>query len=146
MQICELWVTGSVYYQGIIYPGYTRQIKSYWLSNREIPPITFNSHPDPQYDYYNDGFGGNFDGSGWAGAPSYSLKNCRDVDPQQPCDCLNGGCIPKTTYNTPGKYASLTACQSACAKDSNCDGECVSAAEISALQQAADRIKSKLCG
>ncbi len=60
-------------------------------------------------------------------------------------DCLNGGCIPKTTYNTPGVFPSLAACQSGCAKNSNCTGECVSADELAALQQAAGTVRSRLC-
>jgi hypothetical protein len=68
-----------------------------------------------------------------------------DLDPNQKCDCLNGGCVPALTYNTPGKYANLAACESGCGKDSPCDGECVSAAEIAALQQAANALQSRLC-
>lgn len=60
-------------------------------------------------------------------------------------DCLNGGCIPQATHKTPGFYANLAACQSGCAKNSNCAGECVSAAELAALQQAANQLKSKIC-
>lgn len=29
-------------------------------------------------------------------------------------DCINGSCIPKTQYNTPGKYNSLADCQAVC--------------------------------
>jgi hypothetical protein len=67
------------------------------------------------------------------------------VDPEQPYDCLNGGCVPKTTYNTPGIFSTLAACLSGCAKNSNCTGECVSAEEIAALQQAANKLQSKIC-
>jgi hypothetical protein len=67
------------------------------------------------------------------------------VDPAQKFDCLNGGCIPKSTYNTPGVFANLAACQSGCAKNSNCTGECVSAEELAALQQAASNLRSRLC-
>jgi hypothetical protein len=63
----------------------------------------------------------------------------------QPCDCLNGGCVPKTTYNTPGIYVNLAACQSGCAKNSNCTGECVDPAEIAALKQAVNTLQSKIC-
>jgi hypothetical protein len=66
-------------------------------------------------------------------------------DPSTAYDCLNGGCIPKGAYNTPGKYATLQLCQASCNQGTNCDGECVSAAEISALQQTANLVKSKLC-
>ena len=66
--------------------------------------------------------------------------------PDEPYDCVNGGCVPKTTYGTPGKYATLAACQSGCAKDSNCTGECIDSAEIAALQQAANKLKTTYCG
>lgn len=33
------------------------------------------------------------------------------VDNNKPCDCLNGSCIPATTYGTPGAFATLAACQ-----------------------------------
>jgi hypothetical protein len=68
------------------------------------------------------------------------------LPPQTRCDCLNGVCIPKATYNTPGKYANLALCQAGCAKDSACNGECVSPEEIEALQQAAAKVRGKLCG
>jgi hypothetical protein len=99
--------------------------------------------------------------NGWAGHPyrdgdlityedfSGSCTNCETPDPPPPqgtsYDCVNGGCVPKTTYKTPGKYATLAACQSGCAKDSNCTGECVSIAEIAALQQAANNLQARLC-
>lgn len=68
------------------------------------------------------------------------------VDNNKPCDCLNGSCIPATTYGTPGAFATLAACQSGCAKNSNCTGECVDPAEIAALQQAANNLRGRLCG
>lgn len=71
--------------------------------------------------------------------------NNEGVNPAQQYDCINGGCIPKATHNTPGKYASLAACQSGCAKDSDCTGECVSVAELAALQQAANNLQTKFC-
>lgn len=67
------------------------------------------------------------------------------VDPAMPCDCINGGCVPKNTYNTPGVFATLDACQSRCAKNSNCTGECVDPAEIAAHQQAINNLKAKIC-
>jgi hypothetical protein len=62
-----------------------------------------------------------------------------------PHDCINGACLPQITYNTPGKFATLAACQSGCAKNSSCTGECVSASEIAALQQAAANLKARYC-
>jgi hypothetical protein len=79
-----------------------------------------------------------------------AMSNCPGCVPadngDKPCDCINGGCINASTYNTPGKYANLSACQSGCAKDSNCIGECVSQPELAALQQAANNLQSKICG
>lgn len=60
-------------------------------------------------------------------------------------DCINGGCVPKTTYSTPGVFASLAACQSGCAKNSSCTGECISKSEIAALQAAANNLMSRYC-
>ena len=147
MRICELWVTGTVYYLGQYYDGYSRMVQGKWAESKPLPPISFNSTPSSDYDYYNDGLGGIFSGSGWRGSPSYSLKNCVQ-DPtsgDQPYDCVNGGCVPKTTYSTPGLFVSLAACQAGCAKNSTCTGECVSAEELAALQQAAGTVRSRLC-
>jgi hypothetical protein len=67
------------------------------------------------------------------------------LTPNQPHDCVNGNCLPKVTYNTPGKYASLAACQSGCAKDSPCTGECIPSTDIAALQQAASKAQANCC-
>jgi hypothetical protein len=148
MRKCELWVVGTVWYLGVAYPGYTRMVKAPWNEGAELPAISFQYTPSPNYDYYLDGLGGNFQGSGWVGAPSYYLKNCIQgaTDPDQPCDCVNGGCVPKTTYNTPGFFPNLEACLSGCGQNSNCTGECVSAEELAALQQAANNLRARLCG
>jgi hypothetical protein len=68
-----------------------------------------------------------------------------NVTTNAPHDCINGGCVPKTAYNTPGFYANLAACQSGCAKNSNCKGECVESAEIAALTQAANQLQARIC-
>jgi hypothetical protein len=81
----------------------------------------------------------------YPGTFSIRYEGCEGITPNQQHDCLNGGCIPKTTYNTPGVYASLAACQSGCAKNSDCTGECVSTAEIAALAQAASNLQAKNC-
>jgi hypothetical protein len=70
---------------------------------------------------------------------------CAEPPPSNKHDCLNGGCIPASTYRTPGKYENLAACESGCAKDSSCDGECVSPSEIQALKQVASALQSKIC-
>ena len=77
---------------------------------------------------------------------SLTYEGCdNSPPPDQPYDCLNGGCVPKTTYNTPGVFATLAACQSGCAKNSDCVGECVSTGELAALQQAANNLQTKFC-
>jgi hypothetical protein len=65
--------------------------------------------------------------------------------PLSPHDCINGSCIPQLQYSTPGQYPNLTACQSGCASNSNCVGECVSPQQLAALQAAADILKTKFC-
>jgi hypothetical protein len=76
-----------------------------------------------------------------------SCSNCSGCcqNPDVVCDCVNGGCVPATTYNTPGVYASLAACQSGCAQNSPCTGECVDPAEIAALNQAISSLRPRIC-
>jgi hypothetical protein len=93
--------------------------------------------------------------SGDCSIANFSLESCGKcagccTDPvgissAQSYDCINGGCVPKTTYNTPGVFATLAACESGCAKNSNCTGECVSTSELAALAQAANTLQSKNC-
>lgn len=58
-------------------------------------------------------------------------------------DSVSGECVKADTHGTPGRYATLAECQAA--NKDKCDGECVSAEDLAALQQAADRVKSKFC-
>lgn len=69
---------------------------------------------------------------------------CIPPPPSQQYDCINGNCISKATYNTPGVFPSLAACQSGC-NQAPCQGECISAQELIALQQAANLLQSKIC-
>jgi hypothetical protein len=90
---------------------------------------------------------GTLQGANYAYHPTgltVTLVGC-GPDPDQPCDCLNGGCVPKTTYNTPGVYANLAACQAGCAQNSPCTGECVDPAEIAAHRQALNNLQAKFC-
>jgi hypothetical protein len=74
---------------------------------------------------------------------SATSSNC--VQSDKPCDCLNGDCVPKSTYGTPGLYANLDDCKAGCAKNAICTGECVDPAEIANLQQAVGKLQSKIC-
>jgi hypothetical protein len=76
---------------------------------------------------------------------TYSSDCNGGVSPNQKYDCVNGGCVPAATYGTAGSYANLAACQSGCAKNSPCKGECVESAELAALQQAANQLQARNC-
>jgi hypothetical protein len=85
--------------------------------------------------------------TGSAKSTTIEIVNCQQcagcscdqtVDPNAPCDCLNGGCVPASTYGTPGAYASYTDCIYGCAKNADCKGVCISANELANLQRAAN--------
>jgi hypothetical protein len=58
-------------------------------------------------------------------------------------DCINGACIPKTTYNTPGLYQSLSECETACG--TGCSGKCISSSDWAQIEGLANKLKSKNC-
>jgi hypothetical protein len=124
-----------------------------WTENTPLPSVDGADPIDGNYAPFTVA-GSNFFGTEFYSRPTVYLVGCGGggnggngggSGGNQPCDCVNGGCVPKTTYGTPGKYASLAACQSSCAKDSNCTGECVSSEEIAALQQAANKAQANCC-
>jgi hypothetical protein len=114
-----------------------------------IPTLTkIQFVPGLGYTHYAANPGWQYNAAGWYSYPEFYLRQKPGSDPldaNQLHDCLNGQCIPAKSYKTPGVFANLAACQSGCAKNSNCKGECVSAAEIAALQQAANNVRPKLC-
>lgn len=59
-------------------------------------------------------------------------------------DCINGACLPKTTYNTPGIYASLLACEEVCG--TGCSGKCISNADWAAIEALAQKHLQQDCG
>lgn len=59
-------------------------------------------------------------------------------------DCVNGACIKKTVYNTPGFYKSLAECETACG--TGCSGKCLSNQEWSQITDLANKLKQKNCG
>lgn len=67
------------------------------------------------------------------------------LSPQNPHDCINGNCLPKSVYGTPGIFASLSACESGCAKNSNCTGECIPSGEINNLRAAVVSLQKQVC-
>jgi hypothetical protein len=76
-------------------------------------------------------------------------------------DCLNGGCIQHTVYNSPGLFTTLAECQAACgsASNNNCKPPnicvspdycppgmvCLTLAELSTIDGLSSELKSKNC-
>ena len=113
--------------------GYTEMLTAdYWVPSQTIHDGGVQYRADYTVVYYN--------------VPN-GCQNFQPppIPPNTRYDCLNGGCIPKTTYGTPGVFPSLAACQSGCATNSTCTGECVLAEELAALQQAANTVRPRLC-
>jgi hypothetical protein len=60
-----------------------------------------------------------------------------------PYDCINGACIPKSTYNTPGFYATISDCEIACGK--GCSGKCLSNKDWAKIEDLGKRLKNQDC-
>lgn len=99
----------------------------------------------------------------------FSTSSAQDValrfDGQPPLnsqkyDCINGTCIIKTQYNTPGLYNSLSDCQAVCANGGSCgdgkqcvdpttfcpDGKvCIDQGEFDSVEALISRIGSEVC-
>ncbi|WGV23367.1 hypothetical protein [Halotia branconii] len=58
-------------------------------------------------------------------------------------DCINGICVKKTVYNTPGFYTTISDCETACG--TGCSGKCISNAEWSQIQGLSSQLKNKNC-
>lgn len=146
MATCELWVRGFAENGGRIFVD-TLVFASY-DSGRAFPSLSVINTDDfgrGTFTRYRANPAWSIDEAGWYSSPEFYLKNCQRVPPDQPFDCLNGGCIPKTAYGTPGFYANLASCQSGCARNSNCRGKCVSPEDMAALEQAANQLQAKIC-
>lgn len=102
-----------------------------------------------------DGFFLNYNGgrekleSGWTGydllassiTSQVSCTGCSESNTQY--DCVNGGCVLKTKYNTPGLYQSLAECQLACG--AGCSGKCISNDDWSQIEGLAGQLRNKNC-
>ncbi|BBD69684.1 hypothetical protein NIES4072_29800 [Nostoc commune NIES-4072] len=87
--------------------------------------------------------------------------NCQSGGtPQQQYDCINGQCITKTQYNTPGIYNSLADCQAVCSNGGACasgkqcvdpttfcpDGKvCIDQGEFASIEALISKIGSEVC-
>jgi hypothetical protein len=66
--------------------------------------------------------------------------NCQTVTKY---DCINGACIPKSTYSTPGIYNSLSECETACG--TGCSGKCISNADWAQIEGLSNQLKNRNC-
>ncbi|MBN3926114.1 hypothetical protein [Nostoc sp. NMS4] len=64
--------------------------------------------------------------------------------PTDKYDCINGACIKKTVYSTPGIYQSLSECETACG--TGCSGKCVSNADWAQIEGLSNQLKNRNCG
>ena len=58
-------------------------------------------------------------------------------------DCVNGACVKKTKFSTPGFYKSLSDCETACG--TGCSGKCLSNADWNQIKGLANKLKSRNC-
>lgn len=139
---CELWVRGDAENAGIISVDVLVRA---WNPTDPLPSLSIINTGNVGrgvFTRYSLSVGWQYDPTGWYTFPDLYLKGSCNQTIRH--DCLNGGCVPSTTYNTPGLYPNLAGCQSQCG-GGNCNGECVSLAELAALQQAANRAQSNCC-
>lgn len=98
--------------------------------------------------YYNggrDSLEGNWTNYDLLASSIISQTPCTDCeDPNTSYDCINGACIKKTQYNTPGIYNSLSQCETACG--TGCSGKCLSNEEWNKISDLAGKLKQRNCG
>lgn len=91
---------------------------------------------------------------------SGSCSGCQNQSNTTTYDCINGNCVTKGTYNTPGIHASLAACQAVCGAPTNsCNAPnicvspdycppgmvCIPSAKLGQVEGLASDIKNKSC-
>ncbi|MEH2077023.1 MAG: hypothetical protein V7K57_21925 [Nostoc sp.] len=77
--------------------------------------------------------------------PGCQIVTTPPVGAKKDYDCINGACIEKSKYNTPGLYQSLDDCQTVCGGTS-CGGQCISNPDWAQIESLASQIRSKECG
>ena len=60
-----------------------------------------------------------------------------------PYDCINGACVQKKIYSTPGIFKSISECETACG--TGCSGQCIPNDEWNKIQSLANQLKNKNC-
>jgi hypothetical protein len=72
------------------------------------------------------------------------LNSCSWIlEPNEPYDCINGACIKKSVYSTPGLYQSLSDCEIACG--TGCSGKCLSNADWAQIKSLSNQLKTRNC-
>jgi hypothetical protein len=147
---CELWVRGIQADNATAIGGTYVDIFVAFLAPTAILPTPNRLNPNlpRNFDQYTGGLP-----KFWSTSTppiTYLKGTCNNLpipnlNAKNAHDCVNGQCLPRDVYKTPGVYADLATCQGGCAKNSNCKGECISLEELAALQQAANNLKSRLC-
>ncbi len=78
-------------------------------------------------------------GCNWPGNLTFAFT----PNPSVSYDCINGACIAKTTYNTPGIHQSLSDCEVTCG--TGCSGKCLSNSEWASIEGLGNQLKSTNC-
>ncbi|MDZ8070377.1 MAG: hypothetical protein RMY64_35665 [Nostoc sp. DedQUE08] len=65
-------------------------------------------------------------------------------NPSEKYDCVNGACIKKSVYSTPGIYQSLSDCEVACG--TGCSGQCISNSDWAQIEGLSSQLKNRNCG
>lgn len=70
---------------------------------------------------------------------------CRNENPppSPQYDCVNGACVEKQKYSTPGIYESLSECEKSCGP--GCGGVCISNSDWAKISNLAAMVKNKDC-
>ncbi|MBD2204942.1 hypothetical protein H6G33_04215 [Calothrix sp. FACHB-1219] len=86
----------------------------------------------------------------WANSPGIApivatafTKTDPNCVSSQSYDCINGACIVSTQYDTPGIYASLAECETACG--TGCSGKCISNSEWATIEGLSNQLKQRNC-
>ncbi|MEH1981410.1 MAG: hypothetical protein V7L27_19440 [Nostoc sp.] len=59
-------------------------------------------------------------------------------------DCVNGACVPKALYSTPGLYENLSACEVVCGTG-GCSGTCVSNSDWAQIEGLSGQLRNRNC-
>lgn len=109
--------------------------------------LGYNGSSNKVYSVYCNGSQGLLTlGTYYPGSISITIRSSSNSCPATPTgyDCINGTCIPKATFNTPGFYKNLSECETACG--TGCSGKCISNAEWAQIESLSNQLKNRNCG